>query len=85
MLMYIQNKCNFLTSVLVLVQLLRIVGYMYKTVVCVKKECHKLSIKKDKKMATSGMRAVPKRAVRVGYTQSYMSAPKALQTTISRG
>lgn len=34
---------------------------------------------------TSGTRAVPKRAVRVGQTQSYMSAPNALQTTISSG
>lgn len=34
---------------------------------------------------TSGTRAEPKRAVRVGYTQSYMSAPRALQTTMSSG
>jgi hypothetical protein len=33
----------------------------------------------------SGTNAVPNRAVRVGYTQSYMSTPKAEQTTKSKG
>ncbi len=34
---------------------------------------------------TSGTSATPKRAVRVGYTLSYMSAPSAEHTTMSRG
>lgn len=33
----------------------------------------------------SGTSATPKRAVRVGYTLSYISAPRAVHTTMSRG
>ena len=47
-----------------------------RSVECVKVSCASLSI------PTSGTRAVPKRAVREGYTQSYMSAPSAEQTAL---
>jgi hypothetical protein len=36
-------------------------------------------------IAPESTRATPKRAVRVGYTESYMSAPRAEQTRTSKG